>query len=50
MKYIIESGSVRFVYSTLDTMSEELQKIFMFLIFFRDIELTREGYTYRVER
>lgn len=50
MKYIVESGSVRFIYNSLDIMSEELQKIFSFLIFFSDSELVKGDFVYRVER
>lgn len=50
MKFIVESGSVRFVYRSLDVMSEELKKIFSLLIFFDGSELVRGNSVYRVER
>jgi len=50
MKYIVESGSVRFIYNSLDVMSEELQKIFALVIFFKDSELVKGTWIYRIER
>lgn len=50
MKYIVESGSVRFIYNSLDVMSEEIKKIFMLLIHFDGNELIQNGAIYRVIR
>jgi hypothetical protein len=50
MRYIVQAGSVRFIYSSWDSLSDELQKIFRFLIHFGSIELVRHGAVYRLER
>jgi len=50
MRYIVQAGSVRFIYSSWDSLSDELQKIFSFLIYFSNTELVRHGAVYRLER
>ena len=50
MKFIIESAGFRFIFSHWDSLSEELQNIFSFLIHFGSMELVRDNVIYRVER
>jgi len=50
MRYIVQAGSVRFIYNSWDSLSDELQKIFRFLMYIGNSELVRHGSIYRLER
>lgn len=49
MKYIIQQGSVRYIYSNLEAFGEDVARIFRFLIHFRGAQLERGSTIYSIE-
>lgn len=49
MKFIVQNGSVRIIYSNLENLNEDLAKIFRLLVYFNSYELVMNSTIYRVE-
>jgi len=49
MRYIVELGSARLIYNSLESMTEQLQNLFRVLIYFRGGECQINNIVYRIE-
>lgn len=49
MKYIIQQGSVRYIYSSFEAFGEDVARIFRLLIHFRGCQFERGQTIYRIE-
>jgi len=50
MRYIVQFDRVRVIYKDLESMTEQVQKLFRFLIHLGEFELQQDGYVYTIER
>lgn len=49
MKFIVQQGSVRYIYSNFEALGEDIARIFRFLIHYRGLQLERGSTIYSIE-